>query len=64
MFVQIDRRTLFLKMVEREVFSLKPKHQCRLPQWEECVYGAQSWKKKEDCYVNPCLSQLKDELLF
>ena len=33
-------------MVERKNFLMKPKHQCHLQQWEECVYGAQSWKEK------------------
>ena len=45
MFVQVDGRTLILKMVEREVLSMKPKHQYHLSQWEEYVYGAQSWKE-------------------
>ena len=36
----------FLKMVGREAFLTKPKHQCHLSQWEEWVYDSQSWKKK------------------
>ena len=41
----IETWTLFLKMVERDVFLMKPKHQYRLSQWGECVYGAQSWNE-------------------
>ena len=42
MFILIKKRTLILKMVESEVFHVKPKHQNRLSQQEECVYSAQS----------------------
>ena len=31
-FILIEWRTLILKMVEREVFLMKPKHQCHLSQ--------------------------------
>ena len=40
MFIPIERRTSILKMVIREVFLMKQKHQYRLSQWEECVYDA------------------------
>ena len=33
------------KMVRREAFPLKPKHQCHLSQWVEWAYGAQSWNE-------------------
>ena len=46
MFVLIDKRTLSLKMMERKVFLVKPKHQCHLSQWGKWVYGTQSWKEK------------------
>ena len=46
MFDLIDTRTLILKMVERKAFLMKPKHQCHLSKWGECVYIAQSWKEK------------------
>ena len=110
MFIPIEERASILKLVEREVFLIKPKHQNDLSQREECDYGAQSWKKKRLLfesmfnplerwtsiskkrfffwkqsikiiyhnkenvfigpnhekkgyyYVNPCLSQWKDEL--
>ena len=39
-FVQINRWTLILKMVEGQVFIMKPKHQYHSPQWGECVYSA------------------------
>ena len=42
MIVQMDERILIIEMVEKEVFLLKPKHQYRLSQKEEYVYGAQS----------------------
>ena len=63
MFKPIERRTLILKMVERKAFPMKPKHQNRLSQQGECVHCAQSGKKQY-YYVNPFLSQLKDELRF
>ena len=59
----IQKQTSILKMVRQQVFLMKPKWQYHLSQWGECDYGAQSWKKG-DCYVNPCLSQFKDELRF
>ena len=34
------------KIVEREVFVMKSKHQYHLAQLGEYVYGAQSWKKR------------------
>ena len=46
MFVQIDRWTLILKMVEREVFHMKPKHQYHLSQLGQYVYGAQSQNER------------------
>ena len=41
MFIQIERRTWILKMVEKQVFPMKLKHRNRLSQWEECDYGSQ-----------------------
>ena len=35
--LQIDERILILKMVAREVFLMKPKHEYHLYQWGECV---------------------------
>ena len=45
MFIPIERRASILKMVEKEVSPLKPKHQYYLPLWGECVYGTQPWKE-------------------
>ena len=42
MFIQTERWTLILKMVPREVFLIKPKHQDHLPQWGGWICGAQS----------------------
>ena len=39
-FIPIERWTLILKMVEREVFLTKPKHQYHQSQWGECAYGS------------------------
>ena len=44
--IPIERWTSILKMVEREVFLLKSKHQKYFPQWGECDYGAQFWKER------------------
>ena len=46
MLIPVERRTLIQKLVEREVFLTKPKHQCHLSQGGECVCGAQPWKVK------------------
>ena len=35
-----------MKMVEREAFLMKPKHQCHLSQWVTRIYSAQLWKEK------------------
>ena len=43
-FIPNERWTSILKMVEREVFLMKSKHQYHLSQWGESVYGGQSWK--------------------
>ena len=46
MFVEIDEQALILKMVIREVFLTKPKHEYHLSQWGECVYDAQTQKER------------------
>ena len=46
MFIPIERRTWILKMVEKQVFPMKPKHRNHLSQRAECDYGAQSWKER------------------
>ena len=46
MFIPIERCASILKMVEKQVFPMKPKHQNHLSQWGEYDYGAQSWKEK------------------
>ena len=45
-FAQINGQTLILKMVERKVFLMKPKHQHHLSQWGDRVYGTQFWKER------------------
>ena len=57
MFIPIKIRTLILKMVEREVFSMKPKHQYHLSQ-EKNVSMVPNNEKTGDYYVNLCLSKL------
>ena len=44
-FNPIEKQTLILKMVERNVFLMKPMHHYHLSQWGEFVCGAQSWNK-------------------
>ena len=46
MFIPIERRTSILKVVEKQVFFMKLKHQNHLPQQRKCDYGAQSWKER------------------
>ena len=46
MFIPIEKQTLIQKILERDVFLMKPKHTYHLSQQEECVYGAKSWKEK------------------
>ena len=46
MLIPIEKRTLILKMVESDVFLMKPKHQNCLSRQGECVYNAHSWKKR------------------
>ena len=43
MFIPVGRQTLIKKLVDREVFLMKPKQQHNLSQRGEYVYGAQSW---------------------
>ena len=46
MIILIKRQILIPNLVEREVLLSIPKHQYHLSQWGECVYGAQSWKRR------------------
>ena len=39
-FILIEKRTSILKVVEREVFLMKPKLQYHLSKWEKYVSGA------------------------
>ena len=50
MFIQIERWTSIPKMIKREVFLKKLKHQYHLSQREQCIYGAQSWKERQFLY--------------
>ena len=54
MFFLIERRTLILKMVIREVFVMKPKH--IINPNKENVFLMPNHEKKRDYYVNPCFS--------
>ena len=51
MFILIERRTLILKMVEREVFLMKSKFNISYPN-EENVFMVPYHEKKGDYYVN------------
>ena len=46
MFIAIERRTSILKLVIREAFLVKPKHQYHSSHRGECVYDSQSWKER------------------
>ena len=46
MSIPIEIRTSILKLVIREAFLMKPKHQYHQPQSGECVYDAQSRKER------------------
>ena len=45
-FIPIEKWTLFLKMVEREVSLMKPRHQYHLSQQGEWTCGARSLKER------------------
>ena len=52
-FIPIEWWTLILKMVESEVFLMKPKNQFIYPK-EKNVLMVPNNEKKRDYYVNPC----------
>ena len=62
-FIPIGRWILILKIVESEVFLIKPKHQFIYPN-EENKFMVPNHEKKEDYYMNPYLSQLTYKLWF
>ena len=51
-FIAIERWTIILKMVEREVFLMKPQYQFIYPN-KENVLMVSNHEKKRDYYVNP-----------
>ena len=63
MFIRIERQTSILKTAKKDIFLMKPKHQNHLSQGGEC-FMVPNYEKKGDYYVNPCLTQLNDELQF
>ena len=54
-FIPAERWAPILKMVEEEVFLLKPKHQYHLPH-KENMFMEPYQEMKGDYSVNPCLS--------
>ena len=62
-FIPTERWASILKMVEEKVFLLKPKHQYHLPHKENMFMGPYQ-EIKGDYFVNPCLSQLREEIQF
>ena len=60
MFVQIDERTIILKMVEKDAFLMKPKPQIIYLD-EENAFMVPNHEKKGDDFVNPCLLKLTNE---
>ena len=59
MFVQINARALILKMVEKEVFFMKPSINIVYPN-KENVFMMPNHEKKGDYYVNLYLSKSID----
>ena len=53
--------TVNSKNGRKRLFSWKPKLQYHLSQWGECIY-VPNQEMKGDCYLNPYLSQLANEL--
>ena len=45
-FIPIEIWSSILKMVKREDFLMKQKHQYLLSQWRDCVYGSQLWNEE------------------
>ena len=61
MFVSIDEQTLFLKMVEREVFLCNQSINIIYTN-KENVFMVPNHDNNGDYYVNPCLFLFIDEL--
>ena len=59
-FIQIEKWTLILQIVEGDVFPLRPKLQYHLSQWGECVM-VPNHERKADYYVNSGLSKSTNE---
>ena len=51
MFIQIDRQIVILKMVEKEAFLMKPRHQHNFSQLGNYVYDSSSLKEKRSVFV-------------
>ena len=58
-----EKRTLIEKMVERDAFLTKPKHEYHLSKWGERIYMPNR-EKKGDYYVKTRLSKSADEHYF
>ena len=43
---KLTNKLWFQKIVGREAFLTKPRHQCHLSQWREWVYDSHSWKER------------------
>ena len=62
MYVPIDELTIILrKIIEGKAFLMRRKHQFIYPN-KENKFMDPNHEKKGDYYVNPCLSNLMDEL--
>ena len=60
MFVQIEKRTLILKNGRKKAFTMKPSINVIYLN-EENVLMVPNHERKEDYYVNLCLSKLTNE---
>ena len=56
----IEKRTLILKMVEKDVFFCKQSLDIIYPN-EENAFTMTNHERKGDYFVNPCLSKLTNE---
>ena len=59
-FVQIHEWTIILKMAEKDAICMKPKPQIIYPD-EKTAFMVPNHEKKEDDFVNPCLSKSTNE---
>ena len=60
----IEKPTLILKMLERNVLLMTPKCQYHLSHWGECIYSAQSWNERRLLYESVFILIEKQTLIL